>query len=80
MPFQVLSVLFTKPTNSTRERRGRGRGRQGGIEREAEAERVRARAAFGALGICARRNTVRAQGGGDEREFIGPLLSADGCA
>ena len=24
-PFQVLSVLFTKPTDSTREGRGRGR-------------------------------------------------------
>ena len=67
--------------------RGRGRvrvrGRQGGIEREAEAESVRARA-------CARLSehlvsvpaaTLSARkGGGDERELIGPLLSADGCA
>ena len=46
--------------------RERGRGR--------ESARACVRAAFGALGICARK------GGGDEREFIGPLLSADGCA
>ena len=82
-PFQVLSVLFTKPTASTREReRKRETGRQGGIEREAEAERVRARA-------CARLSehlvsvptaTLPARKGGVEREFIGPLLSADSCA
>ena len=88
-PFQVLYlVLFTKPTDSTREKerareRERERERETGSHRERGRRRESARAcvcaAFGALGICARRNTVRAKGGGDEREFIGPLLSADGC-
>jgi hypothetical protein len=35
-PFQVLSVLFTKPTDSTRERE-----REGKRERERERERER---------------------------------------
>ena len=61
-PFQVLSVLFTKPTDSTREReRERERHRERGRGRE--SARACVRAAFGALGICARRNTVRARGG-----------------
>jgi len=83
-PFQVPSALFTKPTDSTREReRERQRERESGRlrhwQRQSECAHVRARY-FGALGICARLNTDRAQGAGDEREFIGPLLSADGCA
>ena len=83
-PFQVPSALFTKPTDSTREReRERQRERESGRlrhwQRQSECAHVRARC-FGALGICARLNTDRAQGAGDEREFIGPLLSADGCA
>ena len=60
---KVLSVLFMKPANSTRERtreRERQRGRQRGRGRE--SARACVRAAFGALGICTRRNTVRAQG------------------
>jgi hypothetical protein len=52
-PFQVLSVLVTKPTDlQTGRHRERGRGR--------ERARACVCAAFGALGICARRNTVRA--------------------
>jgi hypothetical protein len=65
------------------QREGEGEGeadREAWRERQRQRECARVRAAFGALGICARRNTVRAKGGGDEREFIGPLLSADGCA
>ena len=60
---KVLSVLFMKPANSTRERtreRERQRGRQRGRGRE--SARACVRAAFGALGICTHRNTVRAQG------------------
>ena len=83
-PFLVLSVLVTKPTDSTREReRERERQRETGRHRERgrgrESARACVRAAFGALGICARRNTVRAQGGWGERVYW-PLLSADGCA
>jgi hypothetical protein len=84
-PFQ--SYLCSSRSRQTRPERGRGRGRgrgrQGGIEREAEAERVRARA-------CARLSehlvsvpaaTLSAREGvGDEREFIGSLLSTDCCA
>ena len=69
-PFQVLSVLFTKPTASTREReRTRETVRQGGIESEAEAERVRARA-------CARLSehlvSVPARGVGMRESLLGP--------
>ena len=69
-PFQVLSVLFTKPTASTREReRKRETGRQGGIVRQAEAERVRARA-------CARLSehlvSVPARGVGMRESLLGP--------
>ena len=77
------SYLCSSRSRQIRPERGRGRGSQGVRERTGrgrESARVCVRAAFGALGICARRNTVRAKGGGDEREIIGPLLSADGCA
>jgi hypothetical protein len=67
-PFLVLSVLVTKPTDSTRERkrerkRETRRHRERGRGRESAKPRACVRAALRALGICARRNTVRAQGG-----------------
>jgi len=52
--------------------------RQGGIEREAEAESARP-ASEHLVSVPAATLSAR-KGGGDEREFIGPLLSADGCA
>jgi hypothetical protein len=72
-------MLFTKPTDSTRERVGERE--TGGIEREAEAERVRARAfaRFSQYLVSVPAATPSARNG-DEREFIGRLLSADGCA
>jgi hypothetical protein len=84
-PFQVPSALFTKPTDSTRERE---RERQ--RERESRRHRERGRGKASAL-ACVRAasehlvsvpaSTLTAgKGVGDEREFIGPLLSADGCA
>ena len=66
--FQSLSVPFKRPTDSTRWRereRERQTGRQRVRGRSKESARVRA--FFGALGLCAHRNTVRAQeawGGG----------------
>ena len=62
-------MLFTKPTDSTRERVGERE--TGGIEREAEAERVRARA-------CARLSehlvSVPARGVGMRESLLGPAL------
>ena len=55
-----------KITGNAASGRTRERGRQGGKERERgrdrESARACVRAAFGALGVCAHRNTVRAQG------------------
>jgi hypothetical protein len=61
---------------------GEAEGRQGGIEREAEAERVRARACAmlseHLVSVPAATLSTR-KGVGDEREFIGSLLSTDCC-
>ena len=66
----------TRPERERGRGRGRGRGRQGGIEREA---RACARLSEHWVSVPAATLSAR-KGGGDERELIGPLLSADGCA
>jgi hypothetical protein len=77
-PFQVLSVLFTNPTDSTRERkreregeRDTGRHRERGRGRESACVRACVRAAFEALGNCAHRNTVHARGVGVRESVLG---------
>jgi hypothetical protein len=51
-----------RQTGRQRQREGEGKDKEAETERGRDRERACARAAFGALGICARRDTVRAQG------------------
>ena len=81
----LVCALYEADRLDQREGEGEGEGgrcRQGGIKEEEETERVRTRAcawlsenlvSVPAVTLSARK------GGGDERESIGPLLSADGC-
>jgi hypothetical protein len=76
-PFQVLSVLLTKPTDSTREMERETGGHR---ERQRECGRVSARGFRSTWYLFPPASLFRARGGGGEREFIGPLLSANGYA
>ena len=82
-PFQVPSALFTKPTDSTRERK-RERKRETRRHRERGRGKASALACVRAASehlVSVPASTLTAgKGVGDEREFIGPLLSADSCA